>query len=143
MTPEQLAGAVDRLRPLDPQESGIHPADRTDLDDRRDLVSRALYAALAHRGPGALLIADDDHLGTGEHGGPLAGWLFVTRTTPGGARRYGAAPGAETVADVLRLEQPQAVTGPDSDAHHTERDGDESATDRPPWKDGRDDPPPF
>ena len=54
----------------------VTPEDRNFL---RDVAARALYAALVHRGPDTLLGDPDDEPGATEHGGPLAGWMFVGR----------------------------------------------------------------
>ncbi|WP_143553852.1 HNH endonuclease [Serinicoccus sp. CNJ-927] len=127
---EELLAAVDRLAPLDPALVGEPPGERADLEDRRDLLARAFYAALAHRGPGAFLEDRDDHPGSGEHGGPLAGWMWATRTTSSGQRRSGADPGTPTVDRVLGLDE-------DSD---TDRDGSlRDEVDAPPEGDA----PPF
>src|SRR5699024_10917104 len=64
---------------LSPPGGGtVHAEDR---DVLRDLAAQALYAALVHRGPGALLADPDDAPGATEHGGPLAGWMFVRAWT--------------------------------------------------------------
>ncbi|WP_149814457.1 HNH endonuclease signature motif containing protein [Serinicoccus marinus] len=127
---EELLAAVDRRAPLDPALVGEPLGERADLEDRRDLLARAFYAALAHRGPGAFLEDRDDHPGSGEHGGPLAGWMWATRTTSSGQRRSGADPGTPTVDRVLGLDE-------DSD---TDRDGSlRDEVDTPPEGDA----PPF
>lgn len=110
----RLREAIDRLAPLTqpptdgdgkdsphPQHSHPHPAERADLDARRDLVCRALYAALAHRDPRASLVDHDDHVGATAHGGALGGWMFVTRTTEGGKRRHGPNPDTPPVSNIL------------------------------------------
>ncbi len=86
-----LEALLDRAAPVDAARGDEHPALRQDLHTRRDLLNRAFYAALAHRGPGAFLTDADNHPGTGEHGGPLSGWMWVTRTATG-RRRDGADP---------------------------------------------------
>ncbi|GAA5159973.1 HNH endonuclease signature motif containing protein [Ornithinimicrobium tianjinense] len=71
---------LDLRAPVDDSSpSEVHPSQRVDLDDRRDVLNQALYAALAHREPGAALAGEDDAPGTGDHGGELAGWIWVTR----------------------------------------------------------------
>ena len=71
---------LDLRAPVDEgSAAGTHPSQRPDLDDRRDVLNQALYAALAHREPGAALAGEDDAPGTGDHGGDLAGWIWVTR----------------------------------------------------------------
>ncbi|WP_281965355.1 hypothetical protein [Serinicoccus marinus] len=95
-----LQALLDRAAPVDAARGDEHPALRQDLHTRRDLLNRAFYAALAHRGPGAFLTDADDHPGTGEHGGPLSGWMWVTRTATG-RRRDGADPTTPTPEAVL------------------------------------------
>ncbi|WP_158068385.1 hypothetical protein, partial [Serinicoccus sp. CNJ-927] len=112
--------------------SDDHPALRQDLHTRRDLLNRAFYAALAHRGPGAFLTDADDHPGTGEHGGPLSGWMWVTRTKTG-RRRNGADPTTPT---------PEAVLGEEksTEAAPRRRTADPDPTG---WRTPPDDEPPF
>ncbi|PZU46777.1 MAG: hypothetical protein DI571_05120 [Arsenicicoccus sp.] len=144
---EELRDAVDRLAPLKPDPDELagpadapdqHPSQRADLDDRRDLLNRAFYAALAHRGPDAFLLDTDDHPGSTEHGGPLSGWMWITRTTPSGRRRTGAHPDTPTLRTVLGL--PPETDPPHTDPPHTNPPD----TNPPqPWTDTHDEPPPF
>lgn len=106
-----LRRALDTIAPVNPAPD-CHPSQRADIDHRRDTVARVLYAALAHRGPHALLTDDDDHPGSAEHGGHLGGWLFITHTTPGGTRRHGPPPETPTPADILHLTTPDKNTPP-------------------------------
>lgn len=108
-----LRQALDTIAPVNPAPDGPpsqHPSQRADIDHRRDTMARVLYAALAHRGPRALLTDDDDHPGSADHGGALGGWLFITHTTPGGARRHGPPPQTPTPGDVLHLTTPEQNT---------------------------------
>ncbi|WP_151525520.1 HNH endonuclease signature motif containing protein [Serinicoccus kebangsaanensis] len=155
---QDWTASADRPDP-DRSTSAHAPApDRADVgeDDwiRRDRANRALYAALAHRGPDAFLTDADDHLGSAEHGGALGGWLFVTRTTPGGARRHGAAPDTETVGQVLGFTEAEAPSGPAAPARPSPtsstgrdaappRDDEGAPHPRAPWRPTHDQPPPF
>lgn len=98
-----VIGAVHGLAPLNAAASGTHPSQREDLWHRRDLINRALYAALAERAPRACMEARDDLPGAVEHDGALTDWLRITHTTSGGARRRGPAPDSPTLAEVLGL----------------------------------------
>ncbi|ANS79968.1 hypothetical protein SGUI_2572 [Serinicoccus hydrothermalis] len=128
-----LAEALDHAVPLDPARTHEHPALREDLDARRDLLNRAFYAALAHRGPGAFLTDADDHPGTGEHGGPLSGWMWVTRTHSG-RRRDGAHPHTPTPETVLGL---ATTDEPEPDPGDTDEPGTTG------WRIPPGEPPPF
>lgn len=113
--PAGLRQALDTIAPVNPAPdgpSGQHPSQRADIEHRRDTVARVLYATLAHRGPHALLTDDDDHPGSADHGGALGGWLFITHTTPGGARRHGPPPQTPTPTDILHLTTPEENTPP-------------------------------
>ncbi|MDO5741204.1 MAG: hypothetical protein Q4P07_13760, partial [Ornithinimicrobium sp.] len=99
-----FTGALDRQAPVDPERRGQHPCGREDLQDRRDLANQALYAAITDRGPNALLADHDDQLGAGEHGGNLAGWIWVTHTHPRTGRRHAGPPqDPQSAHDVLGL----------------------------------------
>lgn len=95
-------------------------ADLSDEDRRlmRDIAARALYAALVHRGPESMLADSDDFPGATEHGGPLAGWMFVTHQHPRtGTRQPGPASDHPTPEQVLDLpphpaDQERQATGP-------------------------------
>ncbi|ANS80471.1 protein of unknown function DUF222 [Serinicoccus hydrothermalis] len=128
-----LAEALDHAVPLDPARTHEHPALRQDLDARRDLLNRAFYAAIAHRGPGAFLTDADDHPGTGEHGGPLSGWMWVTRTHSG-RRRDGADPHTPTPETVLGL---ATTDEPEPDPGDTDEPGTTG------WRTPSGEPPPF
>lgn len=134
-----LRRAVERAAPLDPTQDEFHPSERTDLDERRDLANRAMYAAIAHRGPGAFLAADDDHIGSTDHGGRLAGWAWVTHTSPTtGRRRPGPPRSPETVEDVLELRR----EGPEARPAQEGQDGDRLPGS--PWsRRASEEPPPF
>lgn len=70
----------------------------------RDIAARALYAALVHRGPESMLADSDDYPGATEHGGPLAGWMFVTHQHPrSGTTRPGPAPDHPTPEQILDM----------------------------------------
>ncbi|MFK5690758.1 hypothetical protein ACI3EY_13920 [Ornithinimicrobium sp. LYQ92] len=117
-----LRQALDTIAPVNPAPDGHpaqHPSQRADIDHRRDTVARVLYAALAHRGPHALLTDDDDHPGSAEHGGHLGGWLFITHTTSSGSRRHGPPPETPTPADILHLTTPEENTPPPVGPHPT------------------------
>ena len=145
-----LAAALDRTAPLDAARGDEHSAQRDDLDARRDLLNRAVYAALAHRGPGAFLTDADDHPGTGEHGGPLSGWMWVTRTQSG-RRRDGAAPDTPTTEAVLGLDGTDTAhptSGADQgvraeDRRGPGRPGANRATGATGWRTSPGEPPPF
>lgn len=100
-------------RPRDPDRplTWPEPGSRIDLDDPeavealRQQAAAALYAALATRGPRACLEDLDDLPGATEHGGPTAGWWFVTRGD-GAARRNGARADQPTAEEVLRMPHP-------------------------------------
>ena len=81
---------LDARAPSDPAEAGLHPALRTDHDDRLDLAGQALYAALVHRGPHAHLADPDDAHGATVHDPSLGGWIWVSHTNPDGIRRHGS-----------------------------------------------------
>lgn len=134
-----FARALDEQEPIDPQQRSLHPSERGDLDDRRDLANQALYAAIAERGPGAFLLDEDDHPGTGEHGGPLAGWAWVTHTSRAtGRRRPGPPKDPQSVTEVLgmRREGPELRPSDQPEARSSEG--------QTPWeRRSQDDPPPF
>ncbi|MDO5740915.1 MAG: HNH endonuclease signature motif containing protein [Ornithinimicrobium sp.] len=110
LDPAQLPPDPAQLSP-DPRKDPTHA-----LDERRDLANRTLYAAIAHRGPGAYLIADDDYPGTGEHGGHLAGWAWITHTDARtGSRRFGPPRNPVTVDELLDLRR----EGPEPSSHTT------------------------
>lgn len=79
-------------------DPGIHldPADaRPELTDHHDLANQALHAlhaALTHREPTAPLADHDDHPGTTEHHGPLAGWYWVAHTLRAKKRQTSPSP---------------------------------------------------
>ncbi|ANS80037.1 hypothetical protein SGUI_2641 [Serinicoccus hydrothermalis] len=65
-------------QPPHEQDTPAHQQ-HADPDAQRDLLNRALYTLLSERGPDALLTDHDDHPGTGDHGGPLSRWMFITK----------------------------------------------------------------
>lgn len=98
-------------------------------DDDRDLLrqtaARALYAALVHRGPHSMLADPDDHPGATEHGGPLAGWMFVTHTHPRtGTRQPGPAPEHPTPEQVLGMPPHPADRVHQQQVRHQQQDVD-------------------
>ncbi|WP_134774025.1 hypothetical protein [Ornithinimicrobium flavum] len=120
------AAAVERLRehrgrpPRDGIPSGEERSEgEGDRDFLQDLAARALYAALVHRGPDALLADPDDEPGATEHGGPLAGWMYVSRA----GTVTGRSDGQPTPEQVLNLPEGEILgrTGPD-DEHRQEQD---------------------
>ncbi|WP_151524404.1 HNH endonuclease signature motif containing protein [Serinicoccus kebangsaanensis] len=117
-------------RPGTPPDRGAPAAAQAPLDPatQRDLINHALYAALSDRGPDAFLTDEDDHPGTGDHGGPLSRWMFITPTR-------------------ARQTSRPTVDIDDRDAHEPERGSQHVDTDdrdtRRAWDDRRDQPPPF
>lgn len=89
--------------PADPDQKHVHPSQRSDREDRLDLAGQALYAALVHRDPHALLADPDDAHGATEHDPSLGGWVRVSHTNPDGVRRHGPPPDHPTVTEILGL----------------------------------------
>ncbi|MGO0575096.1 hypothetical protein [Ornithinimicrobium panacihumi] len=140
--------ALDDAAPVDPALSQGHPAERVDLEDRLHLINQALYAALAHRGAGAFLLDEDDHPGTGEHGGPLAGWMWITHTSrKTGRRRAGAPADAPTPEDVLGLVREGPAPEHEQEQEQSQKQSQEHSSPPPkntPWDQREcDEPPPF
>ncbi len=121
---QYLAAAV----PADPGQAHLHPSQRTDREDRLDLAGQALYAALVHRDPHALLAAPDDAHGATEHDPSLGGWVRVSHTNPDGVRRHGAPLGHPTVAEVLGMPADDGGR-PTTDGHRPTADGHRPTTD--------------
>ncbi|WP_010147042.1 HNH endonuclease signature motif containing protein [Serinicoccus profundi] len=116
-------------------------------EDDLDLACRALYSALAHRGVGALLADPDDADGATDHDPRLTGWITLTHRGQDGQRRGGAPEDLATVASLLGFSSPTVADASDaSDASADRRDmkrGHDTAESTPPWREPRDEPPPF
>lgn len=110
-------------------EAGPVPPDR-DPDAELDLACRAIYAALAHRDPGAALLDDDDSHGATDHDPRLHGWVTLAHRGTDGQRRHGPPQDQASVARLLGFPTPE---------HHP-------PTNTPPQNPAQnpsDDPPPF